>query len=636
MAKQRKRDSQPINAELLRNVIRDHFCCSTSQFAKKAKVSRSTIYNALRGKPLDKWVIARICQKVDQIDLEQLTAINLPLSIPEPAKQADGGTVRPSILTLVSIRGGVGKTLVAVSIAVELASKFRVALVDIDLFTFGATRWFNPVLQSAVSPLTFLDFALGSQSFDVEKQVFSCEIEPPIAPDDKGELFYIPSHAPVSNASQGLKARPILVDWSLDDAQDAIDSLIERLSELRVDVIILDTHPGLMALTDVVCNEADCNILVSDCDSSTLQANWLLAWEIQSRQQRLNAKARSKHMSRTPAWRFALNRIPSPRTVADCQKLVITAGELAQLSWPTKESAKKVSSEESDPVFLLPELEAMRLDELESYAPTSIKRRGGNRTALATKHLVCRLASEGILSQAEAAFPYANEDNQIAREKLRTYLENYDNPWYPGLRSFDTRTIFTLLTIFVLFLIFYITFVKVLSKEQEQPELLLVLKIVASLIVCLVFSLIAGLIKEVIRECRSICWYIDACAINNYPAELQSSLYDAGVYRSLTYDTRLFSHFLLLIALIPAIGFAGITYNLLGPLWRYLMLGAMALILLVGIWSAEGNACVIRVVRLWFSVQLQRFFHRQILTDAEDSRKNKGSVRQDAHICFWG
>lgn len=610
MAKKRKRDSQPINADYLRNVIRDYYCCSTSQFVEKAKVSRSTIYNALRGKPLDKWVIAQLCQNVLQLDRDQLTAIAAPLPIPEPAKETNEKVVRPTILTLVSIRGGVGKTMVAVSIATELATKFRVALVDIDLFTFGATRWFDPVLQSAAAPLTFLDIALGSQASDSEKRVLTCEMEQPIAPGDEGELFYIPSHAPVPDASQGLKARPILVDWSLADAQDAIDLLIERLSELRVDVIILDTHPGLMALTDVVCKEADCNILVSDCDTSTLQANWQLAWEIQSRQQRSRVKAQTNDKSGTGAWRFALNRIPVPRTVANCQELVAEACQSAQLSWPNKESDLTIDTAESAPVFLLPELEAMRLDELESYAPTSIKRRGGNRTSLATKYLVRRLALEGILPKAEAAFPYADIDNQVAGQKLHMYIENYDNPWYPGMRRFNRLTVAALMSIFLLFFINYAALGEVLGDQNDQARSNLVLKITSISIVCMVFLIIVGIMREIIRECRSICWFIDACAIGRYPEELQQRFYDAGLYPRLAYDSRIFSLVLLLIAIVPTTGFIGLAYQNLEPWWRYVMHSAMALILVAGLWSAPGKSCVFRVLRLGFSAYWQRLSKR--------------------------
>lgn len=288
MAKKRKRDTQPINTAYLGGFIQDYYRCSKSQFAQKADVSRSTIYNALKGKPLDNWIIGQLCKKDSRLNEKRLRTVLPNFQEKEVGKETDEGHTRPTILSLVSIRGGVGKTLLAVSIATELATKCRVALVDVDLFTFGATRWFHPLLQTAESPLTFLDIALGAGNADSSKQVFSTEVEQPIVEESSGRLFFVPSHA--TEASQGVAARPILVDWTADDAQDAIELLIARLSPLDVDVIILDTHPGLMALTDVVCKEADCNILVSDCDASTLEANWLLSWEIQSRQQRKGSK----------------------------------------------------------------------------------------------------------------------------------------------------------------------------------------------------------------------------------------------------------------------------------------------------------------------------------------------------------
>lgn len=623
MAKKRKRDSQPINAIYLRSVIKEHYCCSTSQFAEKANVARTTIYNALRGKPLDNLTIAQLCQQVVQIDRDQLTSITLPLPPDEPAKKTDGKPSRPTILTLVSIRGGVGKTLVAVSTAAELATKYRVALVDIDLFTFGATRWFDRALQSAKTPLTFLDIALGSKAGESTRQVFSCESEEPMAPGDEGELFYIPSHAPVSDASQGTKARPILVNWTLADAQDAIDLLIERLSELRVDVIVLDTHPGMMALTDVVCKEADCNILVSDCDASTLQANWLLAWEIQHRQQQDRPKDPSCDKPVKNAWRFALNRIPSPRTVEDCQNLVVQAGQSAQQSWPNKGSEQTIGSEESDPVFLLPELEAMRLDELESYAPTSIKRRGGNRTALATKNLVRRLASEGILPQAEAPFPYASAENQIAGQKLRTHIENFGSPWFPGWRRFSTGNIAALASLFVVFIAHNIGMGGALDHQQKDAPPSLILMATSFLIVCLMFLIIIGVLREAIRECRSICWFWDACAINEYPAESQRRIYDAGVYPRLAYSSNFFLLFIFLVAIAPTAGHVGLLFEDFEPWWQNLLHGTMIVMLVTGLWSAPGKRCVFRVLWLGFSALLQRLFRRRDSALAESSGPEK-------------
>lgn len=605
MAKKRKRDTQPINTAYLGALIQEFYRCSKSQFAQKADVSRSTIYNALKGKPLDNWVIVQLCEKDSRIDRKQLTTILPNLQENEFEKETDASHTRPVILSLVSIRGGVGKTLLAVSIATELAAKCRVALVDVDLFTFGATRWFQPLLQTVESPLTFLDIALGTGNADSSKQVLSTEVEQPIVEESPGRLFFVPSHAP--EASQGVAARPILVDWTVDDAQDAIELLIARLSSLDVDVIILDTHPGLMALTDVVCKEADCNILVSDCDASTLEANWLLAWEIQSRQQHKDSKIPAGEES---AWRIAINRIPSPKTVADCHELVDEARQSARNCWPNKGWEPGSLSESTEPVLLLAELEAMRLDELETYSPTSIKRRGGNRTVMATKYLVRRLGLEKILPEIETVFPYANAENQVAHEKLSTYIENYGSPWNPGWRRFGTRVTVSLAIIFVLFLIHYATWRTSPSDWYEHPTRRFILGATSGSTVCLVVLILSGIVREVIGDCRSICWFVDACSIGEYPAEQQRQIYDAGVHPGLMFAERSFSLFVLLVAIVPTTGFAGILYPHFGPIWKTALHGAVALIVVLTLWSTPGKSSVLRVLWLGFSSFIQRIIHR--------------------------
>ena len=203
MAKPRNRGSKPINTEYLGSFILARFRGSKSKFAEEAEVGRTTIYNALAGKPVDQLTIDRFCRADPALDYVRLTTI--PDQVPQATVSSgdDTNSRPPTILTLASIKGGAGKTMIAVSIAAELATKLRVALVDVDVFTFGATRWFGELVRSAQSPLTFVDVALRADAAQ-SRSVLKTEVEQPIPAQSAGELLFVPAHCEVCDKTFGV------------------------------------------------------------------------------------------------------------------------------------------------------------------------------------------------------------------------------------------------------------------------------------------------------------------------------------------------------------------------------------------------------------------------------------------------
>ena len=67
-----------------------------------------------------------------------------------------GGTMAAKVVSLINMKGGVGKTTLAVGLAWELAKEYRVLLVDIDP-QFNATQW-------VVETQTYLDWVKKSHT----------------------------------------------------------------------------------------------------------------------------------------------------------------------------------------------------------------------------------------------------------------------------------------------------------------------------------------------------------------------------------------------------------------------------------------------------------------------------------------
>ncbi len=602
MAEDSKHNLKLVNVACVEKYTAESCDCTKAKFARKAEISRTTLEKILRHEPIADRTIRKISRKTD-LKYEELIAASPITPEPETTEEPDDRQARPKVLTFISVRGGVGKTMLAVSVAAELAMECRVALVDIDLFTFGATRWFHPLTESAVSPLTFLDIGFRSEGFLQSRRVFSIRIDQPCSGISPGELFFVPAHAeaPTSlldNKSYKPGKQPVLVDWDLDDAQEAISRLMDQLSHLSVDAVILDTHPGLLALTYAACKEADCSILVSDCEPSTLQANWLLASAVQDRQRQDRSLTENAPERPASIWRTAINRIPSTKTVMECNQLVEEARQVALGNKRNTNFLNERELNSSEPVFLLPELEVMRLDNIAEYSPTAIKRRGGNRTVLATKNLVRRLVNEGILPELESKFSYTEADNQHAQHHLSTYLENYCDPWQPGWRKLDKHLAIALLATFTLFVADVFAWNSLPANWHTQPFQHTVVAMLVGSLICLVTYICSWVLQGILTKCRRICWFIDACSIADLPAAQQKALYDAGSYYELFLANKYIFQFSLLIALSPVVVFVGFQHSDIRLAWKIGIWAAAALIFLTILWRAPGKSSVLRLLRI--------------------------------------
>ncbi len=147
------------------------------------------------------------------------------------------------IISIHSFRGGTGKSNTTANLAVSLAQTgLRVCVVDTDIQSPGIHVMFQ--LNPNDIDFSLNDFLWGK-----------CEIEQTVqevfTEDSKGKVFLIPSSMRTGDIARVLKFGY--------DIQLLREGLMNIISALKIDVLLIDTHPGLneetlmsIALSDVL------------------------------------------------------------------------------------------------------------------------------------------------------------------------------------------------------------------------------------------------------------------------------------------------------------------------------------------------------------------------------------------------
>ena len=147
------------------------------------------------------------------------------------------------IISIHSFRGGTGKSNTTANLAVSLAQTgLRVCVVDTDIQSPGIHVMFQ--LNPNDIDFSLNDFLWGK-----------CEIEQTVqevfTENSKGKVFLIPSSMRTGDIARVLKFGY--------DIQLLREGLMNIISALKIDVLLIDTHPGLneetlmsIALSDVL------------------------------------------------------------------------------------------------------------------------------------------------------------------------------------------------------------------------------------------------------------------------------------------------------------------------------------------------------------------------------------------------
>ena len=164
----------------------------------------------------------------------------------------------PIIISVHSFRGGTGKSNTTANIAVVLAAEgHRVGVVDTDIQSPGIHVLFGideEEMQYSINDYLYGKCAIGQAAYDVTERL-NAEIA--------GRIYLIPS-----SIKAGEIARVLREGYDVGLLNEGFQSLIEELS---LDVLLIDTHPGLNEETLLSIAISDALIIILRPDQQDYQ-----------------------------------------------------------------------------------------------------------------------------------------------------------------------------------------------------------------------------------------------------------------------------------------------------------------------------------------------------------------------------
>lgn len=170
----------------------------------------------------------------------------------------------PRLISVHSFRGGTGKSNISANLATALALHGRrVAVVDTDIQSPGVHVLFG--LSEEQSNPTLNDYLWG----DCTIEQAAHDVTPaPVAAVD-GRVFLVPS-----SINAGAIARVLREGYDVAQLHEGFHSLVDRL---RLDHLIIDTHPGLNDETLLSIAVSDVLLLVLRPDQQDFQGTAVTA-----------------------------------------------------------------------------------------------------------------------------------------------------------------------------------------------------------------------------------------------------------------------------------------------------------------------------------------------------------------------
>ena len=158
------------------------------------------------------------------------------------------------ILAIHSFRGGTGKSNLSANLATALALQGkRVAIFDTDLASPGVHVLFGYTAEP--DDATLNDFLQS----DAPIRRCAHDVTPEPARRAKGQIWLIPG-----SMDSDRIARLLREGYEVERLNDAMFALID---ELKLDVVLVDTHPGINEETLLSTAIADCLLMVMRPDS---------------------------------------------------------------------------------------------------------------------------------------------------------------------------------------------------------------------------------------------------------------------------------------------------------------------------------------------------------------------------------
>ena len=188
---------------------------------------------------------------LEEVDVDDINTMPFKLSISRPtfigsSKKYDPvgrmAVDRPAIYAFHSFKGGVGRTLHAISLAVSLSQNSKVLLIDAD-FEAPGISWL------ANAPISFSDFLTllhSDSSVDTVLRTVAENIKG--GEKEKGNLLIFPAFRSLVDTTPTLEIKPEHIYKFNENPFILTDVLIQLSKMLGVDYVIIDLRAGVSEL----------------------------------------------------------------------------------------------------------------------------------------------------------------------------------------------------------------------------------------------------------------------------------------------------------------------------------------------------------------------------------------------------
>jgi MinD-like ATPase involved in chromosome partitioning or flagellar assembly len=162
------------------------------------------------------------------------------------------------IVSIHSFRGGTGKSNTTANLATLLAADgLRVGMIDTDISSPGIHVLFG--LEESDIKASLNDYLWGQCEIEEAAQEVTARVGVPL----KGKLFLVPS-----SMRPGDIARVLREGYDVGLLNDGYERLLEKL---KLDVLVIDTHPGLNEETLLSIAISDALVIILRPDSQDYQ-----------------------------------------------------------------------------------------------------------------------------------------------------------------------------------------------------------------------------------------------------------------------------------------------------------------------------------------------------------------------------
>jgi len=201
----------------------------------------------------------------------------------------------PQIISVHSYRGGTGKSNITANIATLLASAGRrVGIVDTDIQSPGIHILFG--LDESEIRYSLNDYLWGTCAIKETAQDVTKRLKTNVT----GQIFLIPS-----SMKAGDIARVLREGYDVGVLRDGFQELIDAL---KLDVLLIDTHPGLNEETLLSIAISDALVIVLRPDQQDYQGT--------------SVTVEVARKLDVPRLLLIVNKVPSVFTIADVQARV--------------------------------------------------------------------------------------------------------------------------------------------------------------------------------------------------------------------------------------------------------------------------------------------------------------------------